>query len=386
MLTMLRKSLGEALQEETTALTPRNDSLFLTFIQKLPAAVAIFDKNLNYIITSDRWAEETHLNKDDIRGRNIYEVIPDMPTKWKKIHQRALNGEHLKSEEDVFNRSDGSQEWWRWEILPWYRLDGEIGGIILFVELISKRKRMEIEMKKMITALNHSNGELERFAHICAHDLNEPLRTIASYGQLLEADFKNELGPVACGHLNNITKSIKHMKALVDGILAYSQMDTAGLKKTHFSLNHLMKALLMVLEKKIKEKNAFIYCDKLPQIYADKALIGRVLQNLISNALKFNKSDIPIIYVTTKERKNSILFCVEDNGIGIEPKYQQQIFDLFKRLHHASEYSGTGVGLSLSKKIVEAHGGKMWVKSIPNEGSRFFFTLPKPTTLKDEVA
>ena len=263
------------------------------------------------------------------------------------------------------------------EVSPWYASKEAISGIILFVEQITERKLLEIKMKEMINALNRSNAELERFAHICAHDLNEPLRTIANYGQLLEGEFKDKFDPISKGYMGHIMKSIKHVEALVDAILAYSQLDATGFKKCSFSLDHIRNALLIVLEKKIKEKNAFIYFDKLPIVYGDKSLISCVFQNLLNNSLKFNKNKNIIIYITVKEKKDAFLFCIEDNGIGIEPIYQKQIFELFKRLHHTSEYEGTGIGLSISKKIIEAHGGKMWVKSTPNEGSQFFFTLPK---------
>lgn len=339
--------------------------------------VAIFDKNLNYIFVSNRWAQETNLDAHEIIGKNMYEVVPDIPRKWKKIHQRALKGEHLMATEDVFQRQDGTKEWWRWRVLPWYNGEKEIEGISLFVEKITERKLVEIKMKKTITALNRSNAELERFAHICAHDLNEPLRTIANYSQLLETEFINKMGPLAKKYINNIMKSIKHVEAMIDGILAYSHLDAIGLQKAFFSLNNIVDAVLVVLEQRIKEKNAFIYFDKLPRIHGDKTLISCVFQNIINNSLKFNKTGMPIVKISYKENKNSFLFCVEDNGIGIELAYQQQIFELFRRLHRNTEYEGTGLGLSISKKIIEAHGGRIWVKSIPHIGSQFFFTLPK---------
>jgi len=369
-------SNNESLRE-TLIVYGKNLIPFKSFIQQLPVAIAIFDKNLNYIIASDRWTYETKLNINEIIGKNIYEVVSDIPIKWKKIHQRALRGEYLNSEEDIFKRHDGSEEWWRWKVFPWYISKNTIGGIILFVEQITKRKLLEIKMKGMINALNQSNMDLERFAHICAHDLNEPLRAIANYGQLLEQNLKHQIDPMTKSYMNHIMKSIKHAEALVDGILTYSQLGTAGIKKSFFSLSHTLNSLKIVLENKIKEKNAFIYSDKMPSIYGDKTLISIVFQNIINNALKFNKNDHPIVYITVKEKKNNFLFCVEDNGIGIDPAYHQKIFELFKRLHPTAEYTGTGTGLSISKKIIEAHGGKMWVKSILNEGSQFFFTLPK---------
>ncbi len=374
---ILQASPSENFQSEALVFNHTNEILFKTFIKKMPAATAIFDKNLNYIIASERWTRETKLNIKDIIGKNIYEVAPDIPSKWRKFHQRALKGEHLKSDEDLFKRHDGSLEWWRWETLPWYTPEGMIGGIILFIENITKRKAMEMKMKEMITALNRSNAELERFAHICAHDLNEPLRTIASYSRIIGDEFKNQINPEAQKYLENIFKSIKHMNTLVNGILAYSQFETSGLNKTFFSLQYIISSVKMILEKTIHDKNAFIYSDNTPEIYGDMMLIARVFQNLISNALKFNESDMPIIYITAKEKTTEWIFTIEDNGIGIDQKYHHKIFELFERLHHASKYEGTGLGLSISKKIIEAHGGRMWVKSSLNNGSQFFFSLPK---------
>lgn len=352
-------------------------NLFKIIMKQLPVAIAIFDKDLNYMFVNDLWEQETNLDLNEIIGKNIYEVVQDLPLKWKKIHQRALNGEHLMAVEDAFNREDGSKEWWRCRVLPWYNTQKEISGITLFVEKITERKLLEIKMKGMIGALNRSNADLERFAHICAHDLNEPLRTIANYGQLLETEFRSTLKSTGRIYLDHIMKSIKHLGLLIDGILDYSQLNTPSLKKSTFHLDPVIEALHVALEKQIKEKNAFIFYEKLPKFYGDRALISCVFQNIINNALKFNKSDMPIVRISCKEKKSSFLFCIEDNGIGIEAAYLKQIFALFKRLHRSSEYEGTGLGLSIARRIIETHGGRMWAQSVLNEGSQFFFTLPK---------
>lgn len=368
---------SQKLSNNPLIINEEEENVLKIFIKRIPAAIAIFDKNLNYIITSDRWAEETNAQIKDVIGKNHYEVVHDIPLKWKKIHERCLNGEHLKCEEDSFKRSDGSIEWLRWEILPWYKKEKNIGGIILFVEHITKRKILEKKMLGMIKALNKSNIELEKFAHICAHDLNEPLRTIANYNHILQEKFNKEINPEAKKYLDILTKSVKHMSILVNGILSYSQFGTSKLNKSLFSLEHTLNSVKMILWKKIKDKNSFIYSDKLPTVYGDITLLTHVFQNLISNALKFNESDIPIIYVTVKEQKNRYIFTIEDNGIGIDAKYHKKIFELFVRLNPPSKYEGTGMGLSLSKKIIEAHGGRLWVKSSLNNGSQFLFTLPK---------
>lgn len=377
ILSLAKKTSIQASPKQPLIINKEEESLLRTFIKNIPAAIAIFDENLNYIITSDRWAKETNSKIKDVIGKNHYDVVPDIPLKWRKIHQRCLAGEHLKCEEDSFKRKGGTIEWLRWEVLPWYKDKGVIGGLIMFVEHITERKALEKKMVGMIKALNRSNSELEKFAHICAHDLTEPLRTLVSLSRSLEAESKEKLGPEAQRSLENILKTVKHMNTLVNGILAYSQFGPSGLNKSFFSLQHVVNSVRMLLEKKTQDKKAFIYTDALPMVYGDMVLIARVFQNLISNALKFNESDIPIIYITAKEKKTNWLFSVEDNGIGIDPKYHKKIFELFSRLHRSSRYEGTGIGLPTSKRIIEAHGGRMWVKSAPQNGSQFFFTLPK---------
>src|ERR1700722_8648956 len=281
------------------------ENLLRNFIKNIPAAIAIFDKNLNYIITSDRWAEETDSKIKDVIGKNHYDVVPDIPQKWRKIHEKCLNGEHLKCDEDVFKRKDGQTEWLKWEILPWYKNEDTIGGLVMFIEHITKRKNLEKKMVEMIKALNKSNSELEKFAYICAHDLTEPLRTITNYSGFLQGDFKEQLDPKAKVYLENISKSVKHMNTLVNGILAYSQFGSSGLNKSFFSLQYVINSVKMILEKNIEDKKAYIYSDNLSLLHGDMVLIARVFQNLISNALKFNESDIPIIYIRVKEQKNA---------------------------------------------------------------------------------
>lgn len=368
--------------KEEFIIKEEEEALFKSFIKKIPAAVAIFDKNMNYIIASDRYFKETNSPTRDVIGKSHYEVVPDIPPKWRKGHKRALRGEHIKCEEDSFKRKDGTVEWLRWEHLPWYKSNGEIGGIMMFVEHFTKHKLMEKEMKEMIKRLNHSNEELEKFAHICAHDLNEPLRTIGSYCQILEKDLGDKLSAKTKEYFKCIIKSVKQMSDLVNGILAYSQFGSPTLNLSVCSTQQIVKSVLMILEKKIKDSKAQIHFEGLPDVYGDRVLLTRVFLNLISNSLKFNENSAPEVWISAKEKKGFWCFDIEDNGIGVEPRYFKVIFDLFKRLHKGSQYEGTGMGLSLCKRIIEVHGGKISVKSQVGMGSRFSFTLPKKLAKK----
>ncbi len=358
--------------------------LFKNFIKKIPAAIAIFDTEMRYIIMSEQFVGGTNTPTQDAIGKKLYDLVPDMPKKWRIAHQKGLAGESLSCEEDSFKRTDGSIEWWRWELLPWYKAEGDIGGIILFVEEITKRKMMEKKMEEMIKTLNRSNEELEIFAHICAHDLNQPLRTIGNYCQLIEKDFKEGLSPTAKSYFKSITKNVKQMSDLVNGVLAYSQFGSPTLKISLCSTQEIVNSVKMILKKTIKDRKAVVHSDPLPMVYGDRVLLARVFQNLISNSLKFNENNKPVAHIKVKEKKNAWLFSVEDNGIGIDLKHQKIIFHLFKRLHTNSQYEGTGFGLSFCKKIIEAHGGDIFVKSSLNAGSQFSFTLPKALVSKGQ--
>ncbi len=374
----LENSILSDFEKEKFIINKESENFLRKFLENVPASVAIFDTEMKYIFLSNRWRVETNVNHKDLIGKCHYDIVPDIPLKWKKLHARCLGGEHLNSSQDLFKRDDGTIEWVNWEIIPWYHPDGDIGGIIMFVEHITKHKTLEEKMMEMIKTLNQSNAELERFAHICAHDLNEPLRTIANYASLLEKEEKENLNYNIKKYLYNINNGVKHMTTLVNGILNYSQFGSSSIIKNFFSLEQVICSVKLALEKTIKDKNAFIHAEGNLKIYGDVGLIARVFQNLISNSLKFNESDMPIIYISAKEKDSHFLFIIEDNGIGIQKNYHKKIFELFTRLHPRSKYTGAGIGLSISKKIIEAHGGKIWVKSTPNVGSQFFFTLPKP--------
>lgn len=355
------------------------EPFFDGIIKHIPAALAIFDNDLNYLVASARWMEQTQLPSDKIVGRNMYEVVPDIPQKWKNIHARALKGEHLKSEEDTFKRKTGKIEWFRWEILPWYRNEDEIGGVVLFVEQVTNRKQLETKMKKTIDALNQSNAELARFAHICAHDLNEPLRTISNYSELLSDEIQDALTEESKRYLSNIYKSVKHMSNLINGVLAYSQLDIQQLRKRTLPFLEIADNVILTLQNVIKESGAQIdvKCNA-TEIYADAALVAQVLQNLINNSLKYNNNtEKPLIKIVLQDKGRFSLISVQDNGIGIESKHHKSIFRIFNRLHSNTEYTGTGIGLCTCKKIVETHGGKIWVESPPEGGSIFYFSLPK---------
>ncbi len=365
-------------QLDDLILGKNEEELLRIFLKRIPTAIAVLDNNLQFIIASDSFIRISGLPFDIVEKQAYwYDIVPDMPKKWRLIHQRTLTGEHLKCDEDVFYRDDGSLEWWRWESLPWYKAPNEIGGILINIENITQHKKTEKNLKQLIKSLNESNRALARFAHICAHDLNEPLRTITNYVQLIEKFCKNDLNEALKSYLRTIVDNARCMNTLVRSLLDYSQIRIRKIKPESINLNHVINLVLNEFHDQIIELHAQITFDTLPQVHVDKSLIIQVIQNLLSNALKFNDKKIPIIHLAVKDCNHFWLFSINDNGIGIEDKYLNKIFVEFMRLHPKDLYNGSGIGLSQCKKIIEDHNGRIWARSIPKEGTTFFFTLPK---------
>jgi PAS domain S-box-containing protein len=240
---------------------------------------------------------------------------------------------------------------------------------------ITDRKRAETELKKSMDALSRSNAELERFAYVASHDLQEPLRMVTSYLQLLERRYKDRLDGDALEFIAYAVDGSNRMKTLINDLLAYSRMGTRGKEFAPTDCEGVLARVLKNLEVAIAETKASITHDPLPQVLGDDVQLESLLQNLIGNSLKFRGKQKPKIHIGAEQDGDRWVFSVRDNGIGIDPQYFERIFIIFQRLHNREEYSGTGIGLAISKRIVERHGGRIRLESKPGEGSTFRFTL-----------
>ncbi len=233
-----------------------------------------------------------------------------------------------------------------------------------------------LRVRQAETALRRSNDDLVRFAYRVTHELNEPLRTISMHGQLLEQRLSGTLDPDASKSFQFMQDGVRRMRAFIDDLLRYSQSTHAGSDIRPLDLEAVLADAIKSLGAAIEESGATITHDPLPVLTTD-ARIEHVLQNLLSNAMKYGSKDVsPQIHVSAKVERDTWVFSVRDNGIGIEPQYQKAIFEVFHRLH-GKDVPGTGVGLALAQKIVEANAGKMWVESKPGVGSTFYFTIPQ---------
>jgi signal transduction histidine kinase/integral membrane sensor domain MASE1 len=241
---------------------------------------------------------------------------------------------------------------------------------------IKQREQAEKALIKQAEELTRSNAELEQFAYIASHDLQEPLRMVASFVQLLERRYKDKLDSDANEFIAYAVEGAKRMQALINGLLAYSRIGTHGKPFELTDCEAVLESALSNLRVAIEESNAIVTHDPLPTVMADGSQLIQLFQNLIGNALKFCNIKAPEIHIGVKQRYGEWLFSVKDNGIGIDPQYAERIFVIFQRLHTRSEYSGTGIGLAICKKIVERHGGRIWVESELGKGATFYFTIP----------
>jgi PAS domain S-box-containing protein len=232
------------------------------------------------------------------------------------------------------------------------------------------------ERKQALEELQRSNAELEQFASVASHDLQEPLRTISSYTQLLKRRYGERLEGDAAEFMGFIVDGAARMKQLIEDLLAYSRVGKHGKELQKVAVQAALAHALDNLKAALAESGGAVTHDALPSVLGDELQLAQVFQNLIGNALKFRGKDAPRIHVEVKDG-TSWEIAVKDNGIGIDPKYFERVFQIFQRLHAMGEYPGTGIGLAICKKVVERHGGRIWVESQPGAGSTFRFTLPK---------
>jgi PAS domain S-box-containing protein len=239
-----------------------------------------------------------------------------------------------------------------------------------------ERQYAEKELQRQKQELTRSNDELEQFAYVASHDLQEPLRMVVSYLQLLERRYKSNLDASADEFIAYAVDGASRMQTLINDLLEYSRVNTRGQDFTEVDCSEVLECALGNLKMAIAESNAVITCDRLPEVVADSSQLAQLLQNLIGNAIKFRGKLAPQIHIGAEHQVDHWLFSVCDNGIGIEPQYSDRIFAVFQRLHSRVKYKGTGIGLAICKKIVERRGGSIWVESKLDRGSTFYFTIP----------
>jgi signal transduction histidine kinase/CHASE3 domain sensor protein len=279
----------------------------------------------------------------------------------------------------VLRRGDGRSIPIEYASAPIREHDAVVGAVVTFRD-VTQRRAAERALNERARDLARSNAELEQFAYVASHDLQEPLRAVVSYLQLLERRYKGQLDERADKYIGYAVDGARRMQALINDLLTYSRAGRRGDHHADVNLETLLDRVTRSLEIGIQESGAVISHDPLPTVVGDPVGLGQLLQNLVGNAIKFHAEEPPRVHIAAERQERAWLLSVRDNGIGIAPEYQERIFVLFQRLHGRDEYTGTGIGLAICRKIVEQHGGRLWVESTPGGGSTFLFTIPDTNT------
>ena len=358
-----------------------SEQKYRTLFNSSPDSTILVGTGGNLIDVNYAAQEITGVSRDDLIGKNFTEIDillkEEMHLHMEKFSQ-VLEGKDVKPYESRFIDRDGKIHYSE-TYLKALKKDDEIFAFNVIAHDITERKKAEEQLKETISELERSNYELQQFAYITSHDLQEPLRTIASFTQLLERRYKGQFDSDADEFIEYIVDAAIRMKEMIQGLLEYSRVGTQKVEFKEVNMNVELDRVLSNLHALISSNNAKITHDPLPTVRGDPEQMVRVFQNLISNAIKFRKPDVPpeihISYSIDNENSEYI-FSVSDNGIGIEKEYRDKIFEVFKRLHAMGKYEGTGIGLSVVKKIIEQYNGRIWIESELGEGSTFYFTLP----------
>ncbi len=345
-----------------------------------PNALIMVNDEGNIELVNQMLCDMFGYNMDELVGQNLEILIP---SKLRLSHKKYREGYIKKPEKRAMAERNNlyalSKDGLKFSVeiaLNPIKL-GQSSKVIASVIDVTERNRQTKELQDFTYQLEKSNESLEQFAHIASHDLQEPLRMVSSYTQLLADRYHDKLDADANEFINYAVDGAKRMQALIQDLLKFSSLTNKSEKNEQVDANELYGNTLRNLAMVINESEAIITKDNLPLVYGDRSQLGQVFQNLIGNAVKYhNPGNINRIHVSAEHINDAWRFCISDCGIGIEPEYYEKIFIIFKRLHVKSKYSGTGVGLALCKRIIDSHGGEIWVESEYGQGSRFYFTLP----------
>lgn len=340
---------------------------------------AIIGKRLDEVITSwNRAAERLYgYTESEAVGQPISMIVPEeQADDLKEIMRHILAGEGVEHHETQRMRKDGSLVDVSLSISPVKDGLGCVVGAAVTARDIGVQRRQQEELLR-------SNSELEQFAFVASHDLQEPLRMVGSYVQLLERNYADVLDDEGREFIAYAVDGAKRMQSLIDDLLAFSRIGTKGRDLVWVSADQALDEALSNLRVAIDECGAQITRDPLPRVRADVGQLVQLFQNLLGNSIKYRRDDAPTIHVGVVDRDDEWQFSIEDDGIGIEPKFAERVFEVFQRLHTRAEYPGTGMGLAICKKIVERHLGRIWLETEASEGASFMFTLPHQSPIED---
>ena len=385
-------------QQAEADLRASEESLRLLF-EYTPVALAMFDREMRYIAVSRRWIDDNRpfIGDQEIIGRSHYDLLPELPDHWKAVHRRALEGDTIQIDEDQLTRIDGTVQWLRRVVLPWYKDNGVIGGIVIFVDDITARQQAEAEVHRLNTELEErvgqrtaelvaANQELDSFAYAVSHDLRAPLRAMSGFSQALLEDYGERLDGEAKIYLDQIIIASRHMSELVDGLLTLSRSTRGELRRDLVDLTALAERLLMDQATVEPERPVGWQVEPGLCVRGDPVMLEVVMRNLIENAWKYTaKTPNATIRVYSENKEGQRCYCVADNGAGFDMNHANRLFKAFQRLHRQDEFPGIGIGLATVQRIIHRHGGAIRAEGAPGHGATFRFTLPTAETTSKET-
>jgi PAS domain S-box-containing protein len=376
-------------QQTETALTRSEESLHLFIESVTDYAIFLLDPQ-GYVVSWNSGAERIKgYTDEEIIGQHFSCFFPlEDQTRGKPAWELQQAIANSRMEDEGWRvRKDGTRFWANVIITALYDQNGQLCGFGKVTRDLTERKQAEETMRQLNASLEQrvaertaelrrSLEEVEQFAYVASHDLQEPLRMVTSFVQLLAQRYQNKFDAEAQQFISYAVEGAQRMKALIDDVLAYSRIGTQRKPYDAVDCNIVLKRTLHDLQSRIAASSAVVHADSLPLVLGDEFQVGQLFQNLLSNALKFRNEESPWVHISAKRDGGQWVFAICDKGIGIESQYFERIFQMFQRLHTRQEYPGTGVGLAICKKIVEQHGGRIWVESELGKGATFLFTLP----------
>lgn len=362
------------------------DALFPQFFEHANDALFILSQSGRFVDVNQKFVEVAGIPKEEIIGKTTEILFPDSFAQSQERQKQILAEGKLGPYEVELTTPTGKKVA---SVSAFtFHENGVPVGVMGIARDITERNRLEKRLQTLNTVLEQrvaertaelqrSNEELERFAYVASHDLQEPLRTVTTFIQLLAKRYQNQLDTDADEFIGYALEGTQHMQQLIQDLLTYSRAGTQGQEFTEIDCEAVLAQTLAVLQTAIAESGAEVTHDPLPTVWGNGMQLGQVFQNLLSNALKFRSIEPPHIHLSARQDGRQWVFAVRDNGIGIEPRHAERIFVIFQRLHARREYTGTGIGLAVCQKIVQRHGGRIWVESESGKGSTFFFTIKK---------
>ena len=365
-----------------------SNNLMQYVIEHDRSAIALLNRNLEYIYVSRKFLEDYKVKEKDVIGKKHYEVFPDLPQNWKDVHQRTLSGEVLSAENDQYPKSDGTIEWVRWESRPWYEPDGSIGGIILYTEVITKHKEAELELVKAKEQAEESDRLKTAFLQNMSHEIRTPLNAIVGFSELLLEHGKSAEDVKTFSKI--ISENCDKLIRIITDVIEVSKIQAkqTRLELKHFDILSLINKTVDDFRELAERKSiSLVFKQDIPSkksiVYSDDGKIGKILVHLIDNAVKFtNKGSVEIV---SELQQDKLVFTVSDTGIGISEEMQLIIFEPFQQLETriTMDYGGNGLGLAIVRAYTELLGGILSLKSEKNIGTMITVSIPLNNSEKE---